>query len=200
MRFCAWHSSQSTLAGNDTIAKQSLRGCWCLCNRPVAQIPQCTSPISHNASFCNRNMQTFVLQNDALQDIGMMHNLWDLWDWSITKLYALSSYTHDDINDMFKFSSLLALCEGNPPVTCGFPSHGASNVELWYFLWCWQEQAIGQTTELPVFGMHGRSCYITVMFDHAMRRHKSMNLLKLHFDLSASLFFHRNVVHLYLEW
>ena len=25
-------------------------------NRPVAQIPQCTSPISHNASFCNRNV------------------------------------------------------------------------------------------------------------------------------------------------
>ena len=25
-------------------------------NRPISQIPQCTSPISHNASFCNRNV------------------------------------------------------------------------------------------------------------------------------------------------
>ena len=27
-------------------------------NRPISQIPQCTSPISHNASFCNRNVHT----------------------------------------------------------------------------------------------------------------------------------------------
>ena len=26
-------------------------------NRPVSQIPQCTSPISHNATFCGRNVQ-----------------------------------------------------------------------------------------------------------------------------------------------
>ena len=26
--------------------------------RPVTQIPQCTSPISHNAPFCNRNVHT----------------------------------------------------------------------------------------------------------------------------------------------
>ena len=36
---------------------------WCIVglnrfpqNRPVSQIPQCTSPISHNAPFCNRNV------------------------------------------------------------------------------------------------------------------------------------------------
>ena len=29
-----------------------------LMKRPVAQIPQCTLPISHNAPFCNRNVHT----------------------------------------------------------------------------------------------------------------------------------------------
>ena len=35
-------------------------------------------------------------------------------------------------HDMKSFSSLLALCEGNPPVTGGFPSQRASNTQLWY--------------------------------------------------------------------
>ena len=49
-------------------------------NRPFAQIPQCTSSISHNAPFCNRNVHmcahflcTFLLQNGALCDNCMMH-------------------------------------------------------------------------------------------------------------------------------
>ena len=43
--------------------------------RPVQQIPQCTSPMSHNAPFCNRNVHvcTFLLQNGALWDIYLMH-------------------------------------------------------------------------------------------------------------------------------
>ena len=40
-----------------------------LINRPIAQIPQCTKPISHNALFCNKNM----LENDPLWVIGLMH-------------------------------------------------------------------------------------------------------------------------------
>ena len=37
--------------------------------RRVAQNPQCTSFISHNAPFCNRNVHvcTFLIQNDALR-------------------------------------------------------------------------------------------------------------------------------------
>ena len=43
--------------------------------RHVAQIPQCTIPISHNAPFCNRNVHvcTFLLQNSALWYIYLMH-------------------------------------------------------------------------------------------------------------------------------
>ena len=48
----------------------------CGCNRPGAQIPQCTSPISHNAPFYNRNVHTcahFCYKNGALWDICLMH-------------------------------------------------------------------------------------------------------------------------------
>ena len=34
-----------------------------------AHIPQCTSPISHNAPFCNRNVCPHLLQSGALWDI-----------------------------------------------------------------------------------------------------------------------------------
>ena len=38
--------------------------------------------------------------------------------------------------DMATFSTLPALCEGNPPVTCGFSSQWTSNAGLWCFLLC----------------------------------------------------------------
>ena len=43
--------------------------------RPISLIPECTCPISHNATLCNRNvhMCTFLLQNGALWDMGLMH-------------------------------------------------------------------------------------------------------------------------------
>ena len=44
------------------------------------------------------------------------------------------------------FSSLLAICEVNPPVTVGFPSQIASNVELWCLFFCangWTISCIG---------------------------------------------------------
>ena len=46
-----------------------------LLSRPAAQTPQCITPISHNAPFCNRNVHvcTFLLQNGALWDISVMH-------------------------------------------------------------------------------------------------------------------------------
>ena len=43
--------------------------------------------------------------------------------------------THDNVIT-WKLSALLALCEGNPPVISGFPSQRASNIELWFSLWC----------------------------------------------------------------
>ena len=44
-------------------------------------------------------------------------------------------------SSMDAFSTLLALCEGNPPVTGGFPS----DAELWCFLWSAPEQTVQRT-------------------------------------------------------
>ena len=53
---------------------------------------------------------------------------------------------------METFSTLLALCEGNPPVTGDrwIPLTKASDAELWYFLWSAPEQTIEQIIETPV--------------------------------------------------
>ena len=63
-----------------------------------------------------------------------------------------------------KLSSLLALCEGNPPVTGGFPSQRASNMNIW----SQPEQAVEQTVELLVISdiiipmwHHCNAIYIT---------------------------------------
>ena len=57
-------------------------------------------------------------------------------------------------HDMKTFSALLALCEGNPPVTSGFSSQSVSNMELWCLLWFASEQMVEQTVELPVISHH----------------------------------------------
>ena len=51
---------------------------------------------------------------------------------------------------METFSTLLALCEGNPPVTGGFPSQKTSGAELWCFIWSAPEQTAEETIETSV--------------------------------------------------
>ena len=53
-------------------------------------------------------------------------------------------------HQMETFSALLALCEGFPPVTSGFPLTKASEAELWYSLWSTPEQKVEKTIEAPV--------------------------------------------------
>ena len=50
---------------------------------------------------------------------------------------------------METFSALLALSDGNPPVTGGFPLTKADHAELSYFLWS-PEQTIEQLMETQV--------------------------------------------------
>ena len=72
------------------------------------------------------------------------------WGYGMTALSALSALTWW-CRHMEMLSTLLALCDGNPPVTGGFPSQRTSNVELCCFH-CWQtEQAVEQTVYFPVF-------------------------------------------------
>ena len=44
----------------------------------------------------------------------------------------------------------LTLCQGNPPVTGGFPLQRVSQVDPWCFLWCKSKQMVEQTVELLV--------------------------------------------------
>ena len=50
---------------------------------------------------------------------------------SLVRITNMLSWWH---HQMETFSMLLALCEGNPLVTGGFPSKEASDTELWCFL------------------------------------------------------------------
>ena len=45
---------------------------------------------------------------------------------------------------------LLALCEGNPPVTGGFPSQRASKAKFWFCICCTATYAVVQTVGLPL--------------------------------------------------
>ena len=38
-------------------------------------------------------------------------------------------------HDMGTLSTLLTLCDGNPPVTSGFPLQRSSYAQLWYYVW-----------------------------------------------------------------
>ena len=58
------------------------------------------------------------------------HHTWQVWvACHITDI----SYWH---HDMGILTALLALCEGNPPVTGDFPSQRANNAELWCCFCC----------------------------------------------------------------
>ena len=63
------------------------------CNKPISQISQCIRQISLNAPFCTRNVCTFLVQNGALWDRGLVHCgiwamsllLWQNIDYVLTK-------------------------------------------------------------------------------------------------------------------
>ena len=67
---------------NESYSKGSKTGS--LHNRPAAQIPQCTSPVSHNEPLCNKMFtceHTYVTKGCI---VGYLTKaLWDLWDGSI---------------------------------------------------------------------------------------------------------------------
>ena len=48
--------------------------------------------------------------------------------------YITTAQPHYCYHDMEALSTLLSLCEGNPPVIGGFPSQRDSNVDIWFLL------------------------------------------------------------------
>ena len=72
-------------------------------------------------------------------------------------------------------SALLALCEGNPPLTGRFLLQRASNVELWCFLCCWANGWVN-SSKAGDLRRHGAHYDVTVMTWHLVRsRHLSRN-------------------------
>ena len=65
----------------------------------------------------------------------------------VVSVTDIESWCH---HDMETLSALLALCEGNPLLSSGFPSQRASNAELWYFACCQPKQTFEWIHELPL--------------------------------------------------
>ena len=69
-------------------------------------------------------------------------------------------------HEMATLSSLLGLCEGNPPIISGFPSQRASKIELWFlcvFSWttCW-------TISPDASDLGWRGSHVTVMLTNIL--------------------------------
>ena len=94
-------------------------------------------------------------------------NTWWLWNnfFILSTRYYIyhwrSLYSFLWHHGMEIFFILLALCEGNPLVTSGFPSRKASNVEHWCFHWCKYASRNGWTNGW--FKMSCHSCDTIVM-------------------------------------
>ena len=72
-------------------------------NRLISQIPQCTSPISHNAPFCNRNVHISITRwcnmHFSVAKRCIVGNgtgaLWDFWGYYIS--WWLPQWVHNHV-------------------------------------------------------------------------------------------------------
>ena len=62
-------------------------------NRPISQIPECICAISHNATFCNRNVHISVTKWCIMG--YLCDALWDLWDGSIGPITSNVTQSRD---------------------------------------------------------------------------------------------------------
>ena len=73
-------------------------------NRPISQIPQCIRQISHNATFCNRNvhMSAHFCYKNALWGYGT-DAFWDLWNGSIDMCTFVYSFSIIQWNELYVY-------------------------------------------------------------------------------------------------
>ena len=123
-----------------------------------------------------------------------------LQHWDIIANAKYSWWRHQ----MDTFSALLTLCEGNPPVTGGFPLTKAIAAELWYFLWSAPRQTVQQTIETLVIcdaialimtSLWGcgqwletpwRACNNTVMFSGILIKIRQFSLKKMTWKIAST--------------
>ena len=84
---------------------------WCSLgsNRPISQIPECICAISHNATFCNRNVHISVTKWCIMGYV--CDALWDLWDGSIDTDMQWPLSDHSSMHLSWK--ELCLLCWGS---------------------------------------------------------------------------------------
>ena len=93
------------------------------------QTLKCIRWISHNTPFCNRNIHMcgsfcYKIEHYGIYAtgldwciIGFIQQVYGNGDWRLLGM-TFARWHHE----LETFSVLLALCEGHPPVTAGFPS------------------------------------------------------------------------------
>ena len=94
---------------------------------PLHKSHKCIRQISHNAPLCNRNVHTctFLLQNGALWDMGLMH----------CGIYATGSITYNIANH--KFTSVFRRPFPATEASLSFTVNGCiqPQVVLWPIMW-----------------------------------------------------------------
>ena len=122
-------------------------------SRPISQIPQCTSPIYHNAQFCNRNVHISVTKWCVM---GYLSDaFWDLWDGSIR---SGTHFTNDfSITIQIRWKFHLALIQLlmiksrknlAHATTAQLSCHVPNIVAITFLVFGWEQNEISITFEL----------------------------------------------------
>ena len=111
---------------------------------PIEHIPQCTSPISHNAPFCNRNPHIGANFCYNVVHCGIFSDaLWDLWDgsiaWCESMRVCLKAYSLLFNNSCLHYpvTALLVLCKSRHKHTSISVTYVIGGVFLGKFLYTW---------------------------------------------------------------
>ena len=103
----------------------------------VQQMKAGTAPkqtrCTHLKQLMGVQYQSFIFPQAAISKVYPLYDsLSVVWKFKIIHRVWMTINTCM----MMSWHALLVLCEGNPPVTGGFPSQRASNMKFWCFLWC----------------------------------------------------------------
>ena len=128
-------------------------------NRPVAQITQCTSPISYKAPYCNRraHVRIFMLQNVSLWDICLMHcgicetdplvyaSVYTTWrSCNIINELDITFLAYDGSEKLEYIDSIVQDCSDSCALTMALLQSWAKK-SIWYHI---------KSVKLPQFGTH----------------------------------------------
>ena len=137
-------SSRSSLEGNVVVtAVLSVYWCWTSARQFLRWPPGSMWGFPENKDQCWLSISDyhhwliFTLIRVFAMCMGWLWLLWSMWQNQQVECSLCLRHTspnkacHDDV----MLSALLALCEGNPLVTSGFPSQRDRDVDHWFFFY-----------------------------------------------------------------